>query len=151
MFAVSVQTIRNWETGRSTADLRSIPAAVKFLGSDPRPAGSFPLRLRLARERMGLSQRALAARLGVNPKTVWLWELGKHDPPAALVPRIEAVIGPSPVDPEAPIGERLRAYRRALGLKQRELADQIGVHQKSICAWERGRRLPPAKVRRLIG
>src|SRR6476660_9057598 len=64
LLGVSKATIGNWETGRSTAALRSIPAAVQFPGADPRPAGSFPLRLRLSRERLGLSQRALAALLG---------------------------------------------------------------------------------------
>jgi transcriptional regulator with XRE-family HTH domain len=150
LLGVCIHTVRNWETGRSSADLRSIPAAVQFLGGDPRPAGSFPLRLRLARERLGLSQRALAARLGVNPKTLWIWELGKHEPPAAFVPRIEAVIGPWPVDPDAPIGERLRAYRRALGLTQRELAARVGAVQTSVSDWERGDCQPPTRVRRLL-
>jgi transcriptional regulator with XRE-family HTH domain len=150
LLGVHTATVRNWETGRSTADLRSIPAAVQFLGADPRPAGSFPLRLRLARERMGLTQRALAARLGVDPKTVWSWELGKHEPPATFVPRIEAIIGPAPADPAAPIGERLRAYRRALGLTQRELAARLGAVQTSVSDWERGDCQPPAKVRRLL-
>lgn len=150
MLGVCAATVRNWETGRSTADLRSIPAAVQFLGADPRPAGSFPLRLRLARERMGLTQRALAARLGVDTKTVWCWEGGRTEPPAAFVPRIEAVIGPAPVDPEAPIAQKLRAYRRTLGLTQRVLAARLEVTQASVSAWECGDCQPPAKVRKLL-
>jgi transcriptional regulator with XRE-family HTH domain len=151
LLGVHPATIRNWEHGRSTADLRSIPAAVHFLGADPRPAGSFPLRLRLARERLGLSQRALAALLGVDSKTVWYWEHGLHEPPAAFVPRIEAVIGRGPVDPEAPMGARLRTYRRALGLTQREFAARIGAVQTSVSDWERGRCRPPARVKKLLG
>jgi transcriptional regulator with XRE-family HTH domain len=150
LLGVHPATIRNWEHGRSTADLRSIPAAVQFLGNDPRPAGSFPLRIRLARERLGLSQRALATRLGVDSKTVWYWENGEHEPPAAFVPRIEAVIGPGPIDPEAPIGERLRAYRRSLGLTQREFAAQVGAVQTSVSDWERGDCQPPARIRELL-
>jgi DNA-binding XRE family transcriptional regulator len=38
LLGVHPATIRNWEHGRSTADLRSIPAAIQFLGNDP-PAG----------------------------------------------------------------------------------------------------------------
>lgn len=37
-----------------------------------------PADLKVAREALGLTQRALAERLGVPHTTVWRWETGKH-------------------------------------------------------------------------
>ena len=37
---------------------------------------------------------------------------------------------------------RLKKYRTDLGLKQEELADKIGVSQKTISSWETGRSEP---------
>ena len=51
----------------------------------------------------------------------------------------------------SPIGERLRAYRRSLGLTQRELAAQLGAEQTSVSDWERGDCQPPTKVEKLLG
>ena len=124
------------------------PYAAKSPG--PLSAKSVATYSAIADKPLGLRQRALAARLGVDPKTVWLWELGKHEPPAAIVPRINSVIGPEPVDSEAPIGERLRAYRRALGLTQREFAATVGAVQTSVSDWERGDCNPSARVKRLL-
>jgi DNA-binding XRE family transcriptional regulator len=71
--------------------------------------------------------------------------------PRGLCPSHRVRDRPNPMDPEAPIGEKLRAYRRALGLTQKELAERLGVIQASISDWERGRCRPPAAVRRLLG
>lgn len=38
-----------------------------------------------ARERMGISQEQLAARLGVSRQTVYRWEKGKSNPPTSAV------------------------------------------------------------------
>lgn len=37
-----------------------------------------PADLRSAREALGLTQKALAERLGVSENTIWRWETGKH-------------------------------------------------------------------------
>lgn len=37
-----------------------------------------PAELRAARRALGLTQVALAARLGVPQATIWRWETGKH-------------------------------------------------------------------------
>ena len=47
-------------------------------------------------------------------------------------------------------GARLRAWRRAQGLKQAALAEQLGVSQPAVARWERGLDLPsPARLARL--
>jgi hypothetical protein len=64
-------SLLNWEKGRAEAEVRFIPAILRFLGYDPRPEPrTFGERLRAARERAGLSERALARQLGLDPGTL---------------------------------------------------------------------------------
>ena len=51
--------------------------------------------LRSGRERMGLSQRELAARAGVAFRTVQLLERGEHDPRWSTLLKIAKILGPS--------------------------------------------------------
>lgn len=45
-----------------------------------------------ARERSGLTQRDLAAALGIDQSTVSLWEVGKTRPRAKLLPKLAALL-----------------------------------------------------------
>ncbi len=75
---VSLPTIVNWETNHTRVATRLMPKVVAFLGYDPREeAERLGDRIRALRERQGLSQSALAAKLGVNPSTVTRWERGR--------------------------------------------------------------------------
>jgi transcriptional regulator with XRE-family HTH domain len=49
-----------------------------------------------------------------------------------------------PIPPTFP--ERLRLLRAIRGLKQGELAEQIGLRQDAVAQWETGRRYPRADV-----
>jgi len=73
---VSVGTVQNWETDHARVATRSMPKVVAFLGYDPYESESDHLgeRIRALRERQGLSQVALAAKLGLNASTVVAWE-----------------------------------------------------------------------------
>lgn len=75
----TVQTVTNWEKGRTEPEPRHYPGIVRFLGYDPRAAPTSCLgeRLRSARLRQGLTQRQLADLLDVDPVTVWAWETGR--------------------------------------------------------------------------
>ena len=74
-------TITNWERNATDAAIRYIPAIIRFLGYDPQlPADSIPGRLAAARRALGLSQRKMAARMGVDPATLMGWEAGRHQP-----------------------------------------------------------------------
>jgi len=42
------------------------------------------------------------------------------------------------------VGERLRAAREARGLKQLEVATQVGTRSGDVSGWERGKFLPNA-------
>jgi transcriptional regulator with XRE-family HTH domain len=74
---VSVSTICNWEGNHTSVATRYLPKVVAFLGYDPREdSGQLGDRIRMLRERRGLSQAALAKQLGLNASTVAAWECG---------------------------------------------------------------------------
>jgi transcriptional regulator with XRE-family HTH domain len=78
---VDEATITNWERNATAPAIRYIPAILQFLGSDPLPpAISLSERLAAARRELGLSQRKMAERLGVDPATFKNWEAGRREP-----------------------------------------------------------------------
>jgi transcriptional regulator with XRE-family HTH domain len=85
----SKASLLNRERGRAEPELRFLPAILRFLGYDPRPAPmTFGERLRSAHEAEGLSEEALARRLGFDPGTVAAWERDEIQRP---YPHIRAV------------------------------------------------------------
>ena len=75
---VSVSTVCNWEMNRTSVATRYLPKVMTFLGYDPRKEpGQLGDRIRMQRERRGLSQAALAEQLGLNASTVTAWERGR--------------------------------------------------------------------------
>jgi transcriptional regulator with XRE-family HTH domain len=78
VLGVSLATVKNWENGRTTVGEASYARVVRFLGHDPNPAPrSLAERLRAARRAMGISQKTLALKLGLDPSTVRAWEAGR--------------------------------------------------------------------------
>jgi transcriptional regulator with XRE-family HTH domain len=78
VLGVSLSTIINWEMNHTSVATRFLPKVVAFLGYDPREhSGDLGGRIRMQRERQGLSQAALAEKLGLNPSTVVAWERGR--------------------------------------------------------------------------
>ena len=78
---VHEMTITSWERNATVPEVRYIPAIIQFLGYNPLPAAkSLPERLVIARRALGLSQRKMAGKLGVDPATLLGWEAGRHQP-----------------------------------------------------------------------
>ncbi|MGO9337543.1 MAG: helix-turn-helix domain-containing protein [Terracidiphilus sp.] len=74
-------TITGWEGNATVPEVRYMPAIIQFLGYNPLPVGiGLPERLATERKALGLSQRKMAKRLGVDPATVMGWEAGRHQP-----------------------------------------------------------------------
>lgn len=95
--------------------------------------------LRTARRKAGLSQAALARRIGVKRNNVTRWE-GQAVTPrlSTLLALAEALhVQPSvllTLEPE----RTLRRLRLAAGLTQRELGQAAGIPRSSVSALERG-------------
>ena len=87
-------TVCNWEKGRTFPSIRFLPRIVRFLGYVPFRLDSLSVgeRLRLTRMLLGLSQRELARKLGVDPSTVRRWETGKSVPARHHVASIDEVL-----------------------------------------------------------
>jgi transcriptional regulator with XRE-family HTH domain len=78
---VHEQTITGWECNATVPEDRYLPIIIQFLGYNPLPpATEFPKLLVRTRRMLGLSQRNLAERIGVNPVTIEDWEAGRHRP-----------------------------------------------------------------------
>ena len=78
---VHEMTITLWEVNATVPEVRYMPAIIQFLGYKPLPAASsLPERLVTARRALGLSQRKMAEKLGVDPATLMGWEAGRHRP-----------------------------------------------------------------------
>ena len=124
------------------------------------PDGGLAARIREARRGAGLSQSALAARVGVNRKTVWRWEAGRTSPTRrhrrglalhcktpALAPEERASprrVRRSPVAVVAPREERMRAVlgviaryaaREGYPPSMQEIMDETGFSSKSVVTY----------------
>jgi transcriptional regulator with XRE-family HTH domain len=120
-------TITNWEGNATVPEVRYIPAITQFLGYNPLPAASsLPERLATTRKVLGLSQRKMAAKLGVDPATLMGWEAGRHQP----------------------TGKSLDLIWRVLS--QRKMAEKLDVDPAILMGWEAGRHQPIGKSLDLI-
>jgi len=91
---VHEQTITGWERNATIPEVRYIPAIIQFLGYNPLPAASsLPERLATARRALGLSQRKMAEKLGIDPATLMGWEAGRHQPTGKSLDVIGRVLG----------------------------------------------------------
>jgi transcriptional regulator with XRE-family HTH domain len=172
---IPVATVYNWEAGRvripehhlsALASVlgTTVPAMTAYLRAAPAPARTPPSPLRRLRRRAGLSQEALARRIGTSRGRVGAWERGQR-PPLWAVRRMAGVYG-VPVSrlasltdvPASPLldpgrwsagdlPEVLRTMRAWTGLTQAEVAARCGFHRTSLRGWENGRTVPSRRSR----
>lgn len=79
-----------WELG-GEPHIHSLPGVLRFLGYDPYPPPRTTLRERLysTRRALGLDCKQMGRLYGVDPKTWWWWEMGKHSPLSSRVEGLE--------------------------------------------------------------
>ena len=82
ILGVSECTVNNWERGRTEPTLGALPRINAFLGYQPKSAPSETLgkRIKAYRRTEGLSRKALASKLGIDPDTLGKWEHDESGP-----------------------------------------------------------------------
>jgi len=79
--AANERTYLNWESGRTTPEIRYLPRIIDFLGFDPHPVPiDLPDRLRAIRCNLGLSVKRLSSILKADESVVTRWERGSGGP-----------------------------------------------------------------------
>jgi len=79
------------------------------------------------------------------------WENGKYQPvDVRILHRIIVFLGYDPLPKGTSISDLLRAKRRELGMRQRDLAARFGVDQSVIRDWESDRTILKYRHRQLV-
>lgn len=104
--------------------------------------------LRKVRLDRGLSQPEVAKLLGVQANTITNWELKHNEPYIHQWPMILEFLGYYPDQDDGTLAFRVRKFRREQGLRQKVLAERIGVDEKTLWRIEerQGKRLPFQKT-----
>jgi len=107
-------SVWNWEKNRSSPALRFIPRIIAFLGYAPDDTKPQHLGQQIVafRRLRGLTQKALALRLGVDPSTVAGWERGEHRPSRHLTSIVGRVLETGNVEGMRPDHGRPQAENR---------------------------------------
>lgn len=85
---------------------------------------------------MGLFQREVAERIGVNQTTITNWELNRAVPALRFLPRIISLLGFDPRPPGVTLAEQLMTCRTARGLSREAAAGMLGVDPATLRKWE---------------
>jgi transcriptional regulator with XRE-family HTH domain len=89
------ETVAAWEWGVSKPLAARWPAIERLLGTGLVPErDGLPGRVRAARLRLGLTQEQVAARTGLDPRTVRNVEAGRHRPSRRTLGRLAGLFGP---------------------------------------------------------
>lgn len=106
--------------------------------------------LRKRRLDLGLLQREVAVRVGVDACSVRNWERNRTEPAVPFLPAIVAFLGYPPwPSVGSSIGDGLLAFRRERGLSQAAIARHLGIDPGTLGRWERGIRTPTGRYARL--
>jgi len=80
--------------------------------------------------------------IGVTEDTVNSWDNSTANPPVSVYPEIYKFLAYVPYDPAMPLSERLKCWRRSLGMSQREFGKLAGFDPSTIMRWEGGKMMP---------
>lgn len=168
---VSEETVRLWERGLVQPSEDSLARLIALLSLEttdwvPRKERAEDLpalaaHLWAERESRSITQAEAATWLGVAQATYAGWETGRSTPgddeSVAAVAHFlgidageasELCAAPFVVDTSGwpPLGQLMGARRQALRLTRGQLAEQVGVTQHAVVAWELGTRSPGPKA-----
>jgi transcriptional regulator with XRE-family HTH domain len=103
--------------------------------------------IRKRRLELGLLQREVAERLGVNESSVYNWEKNRSNPCIRFMPSIVDFLGyPPPSSSPKNLGETIKKYRIAHGLSQKRLAVQLRIDPLTVRRLECNRGKPTTRT-----
>lgn len=104
----------------------------------PRHPSTLGQHLKKRRIELGLLQKEVADRLGLDQSTVGNWEKDRTYPAVRFLPRLIEYLGYDPLPKPKTIGERLRFKREAMGLSRKRLAVLLGIDDGTLQRYELG-------------
>jgi transcriptional regulator with XRE-family HTH domain len=106
--------------------------------------------IRKRRLDLGLLQREVAEKIGVDETTIYHWERQRTLPEIRFIAPIIDFLGYDPLPQPKSLSERLKTYRLRMGLSQRKLAAKLGIDPGTLGGWESGKHLPTKTHQQLI-
>ncbi len=106
--------------------------------------------IRKRRLDLGLLQRQVAEKIGVDALTLGNWERQRTKPEIRFIARIIEFLGYDPFPEPESFPEKLKTYRMKLGLSQKKLAIKLGIDPATLGGWEKGRHKPITKYLKLL-
>ncbi len=99
---------------------------------------------------LGLWQKQVAEKIGVDEATLYNWEKQRTAPKLPYIPKIIAFLGYNPFPPASSLPEKIKNCRKVLGLTQERLAEMIGIDESTLAKCEAGKSQPTEKTLKLI-
>jgi transcriptional regulator with XRE-family HTH domain len=106
--------------------------------------------LRARRMELGLSQPECARRLRVALSSISNWERDSYPPDPKNLPALHDFLGCCLVGDARPLRDRLREWRLARGLSQRQVARRFDVTTKTVRRLEGTNTRPTAELREAV-
>lgn len=115
--------------------LSSAETFLELMAAAPTAAAGF----KKLRQQFGVTGPQIAERLGVDKRTVWLWETGRNPLPPHAIAALVAMVADRSV-PLAPrlTGDDVRRLRCSLQATQEEFAGMLKVSARTVVRWEAG-------------
>ena len=118
----------------------------------PKALNTWGDHIKKRRLELGLLQREVAERIGVNETSIYDWEKHRTDPMVHLIPRITQFLGYTPpFFIGQATGQKIIAYRHIQGMSQRVLALTLKVDPATLRRWERNESFPTGKLKTRLG
>ncbi len=100
---------------------------------------------------LDLTQKEVAHIIEVDESTIHNWERGHRSSTLRFLPKIIKFLGYTPeISTVVALGEKLKQYRKLLGINQEDFAKQLGIDPTTLSKLERGKKEPKGKIKRKI-
>jgi transcriptional regulator with XRE-family HTH domain len=114
---------------------------------DPKTIGEM---IRKRRLDLGLRQIEAAKMIGCDEMSIVNWEKGHRTPRVNHMAGVVEFLGFNPFQNGDTLAHRLVNHRKALGMTQKEFAEQLGVDPSTLARWERGEREPAGRFVNMV-